>query len=365
MRRAGSPGGPGASGACEAGKVWGLAGPVRSGNRGRPRRSGRVGVGGSGGQEIGDVPGGPGGSGGREIWGVNSRIVTIIFETENLFFSAREGYSAILLRDSYLGGAASFGFRTFPPCRGRCAGLKSGCGPFWVPAGSGPLWLVSSSFRPGGWRRGSVASLRTRLYPFQPAAASGICAGRGRRPPVPREPDSGGGHVHAEALPPVPAGVLPVQALPAGPGQSPRSRELQRHWTCRQPGAARRALPPVRNIRGSRGRRSPPCGRPLFPGPWSCRGRSCPRNGADGVHGVDGVDGAELAGADDGVPGGVARECVDLTGTGGLSERGPGVGAVVSPAGDHPFHRRGRRPPASCRLPRPRRGGGDPVRKPK
>jgi hypothetical protein len=56
---------------------------------------------------------------------------------------------------------------------------------------------------------------------------------------------------------------------------------------------------------------------------------------------------------------------VDLTGTGVLSERGPGVGAVGGPAGDHPFHRRGRRPPASCRLPRPRRGRGDPVRKPK
>ena len=100
LRRAGSPGGPGASGACETGKVRGLAGPVRPGNRGRSRRSGRVGVRGSGGQEIGGVPGGPGGSGGREIWGVNSRIVTIIFETENLFFPAREGYSAILLRDS-------------------------------------------------------------------------------------------------------------------------------------------------------------------------------------------------------------------------------------------------------------------------
>ena len=80
-----------------------------------------MGVGGSGGQEIGGVPGGPGGSGGREIWGVNSRIVTIIFETENLFFSAREGYSAILLRDSYLGGAASFGFCPFRPRAGGAA----------------------------------------------------------------------------------------------------------------------------------------------------------------------------------------------------------------------------------------------------
>ena len=106
------------------------------------------------------------------------------------------------------------------------------------------------------------------------------------------------------------------------------------------------------------GCRSPPAEGRCSPvhGPWSCRGRSCPRSGADGV---------ELAGADDGVPGGVAGEGVDLTGTGGLSEHGPGVGAAGGPAGNHPFHRRGRRPPASCRLPRPRRGRGDPVRKPK
>ena len=43
--------------------------------------------------------GGPGGSGGREIGGVNSRIVTIIFETENLFFPARGGHSANHLRN--------------------------------------------------------------------------------------------------------------------------------------------------------------------------------------------------------------------------------------------------------------------------
>ena len=162
-------------------------------------------------------------------------------------------------------------------------------------------WLVSSSFRPGGWRRGSVASLRTRLYPFQPAAASGICAGRGRRPPVPREPDSGGGHVHAEALPPVPAGAPLCRPCPQVPASlhAPASCSAWRPgagrgsgtpWSipgaagrCPRRGPGRRALPPVRNIRGSRGCRSPPCGRPLFPGPWSCRGRSCPRNGADGV----------------------------------------------------------------------------------
>ena len=129
-----------------------------------------------------------------------------------------------------------------------------------------------------------------------------LCRARPPPPAVPREPASGGGHVQAEALLPRPCrrtpcraaaptyAIPPVQALPAGPGQSPRSRELRRlaarrgsgewdplvhsrqgpgwrRWTCRQPGAARRALPPVRNVRGSRGRRSPPCGRPLFPGP--------------------------------------------------------------------------------------------------
>ena len=47
----------------------------------------------------------------------------------------------------------------------------------------------------------------------------------------------------------------------------------------------------------------------------------------------------ELASNDDGIPGGVAGEGVDLMETGGLSEREPGVGAVGGPAGDHPFHR--------------------------
>ena len=252
MRHAWSPSRPGASGACETGKVRGLAGPVRPGNRGRSRRSGRVGVRGPGGQEIGGVPGGPGGSGGREIWGVNSRIVTIIFETENLFFPARE---TIRLFTDGIRSWGERGLRFLPmsapavPVPGALRRpekrVRAVLGRRLGPARSG--WFPVRS----------GASLLAGLYPFQPAAASGICAGRGRRPPV--------------------------QALPAGPGQSPRSRELQRQWTCRQPGAGRRALPPVRNIRGSRGRRSPPCGRPLFPGPWSCRGRSCPRNGADGV----------------------------------------------------------------------------------
>ena len=41
--------------------------------------------------------------GGQEAWksgGLNSRIVTIIFETENLFFSARGGYSTIFAGES-------------------------------------------------------------------------------------------------------------------------------------------------------------------------------------------------------------------------------------------------------------------------
>ena len=73
------------------------------------------------------------GRGGREVRGVreglgsgglNSRIVTIIFETENLFFPARGGYSAIFAGES---GAPP------PLCRAGGSGLRVVCG--WSGAG--------------------------------------------------------------------------------------------------------------------------------------------------------------------------------------------------------------------------------------
>ena len=175
----------------------------------------------------------------------------------------------------------------------------------------GPGLRLSRRVCPAGCRRRPV-----RVPVPRPARAGALprCAGAARRLsgcrlPVPREPASGGGHVQAEALLPVPAGVLPAAQPPprtpsalcrpcpqvpaslhapascsawrpgAGRGSGtpwsipgtadccPRRGPGWRRWTCRQPGAARRALPPVRNVRGSRGRRAPPCGRPLFPGP--------------------------------------------------------------------------------------------------
>ena len=98
-----------------------------------------------------------------------------------------------------------------PEKRGR-AGLGDRPGPFC----SAWLSFLSARVLPGSGHSGEW--LCAGLYPFQPTAASGICAGRGRRPPVPREPDSGGGHVHAEALPPRPCRRTPC----AGPARRSR-----------------------------------------------------------------------------------------------------------------------------------------------
>ena len=268
--------------------------------------------------------------GGQEAWKsrcLNSRIVTIIFETENLFFSAREGYSAIHYGIRRRGER---GLRFLPmpplpsPCRGHCIRLKRR-----VRAVLGPARVPGC---PGGWRRASGEWLQTGLYPFQPAAASGrgtaaapLCPGN-RIPAavtsmLKRFPPSPPAYSLCRPCPQVPAGLhAPASCGATGPAGSPGPRGgLSRR--CGISAAAEGAgLPPA-------------------------AGRCSPGHGpAADAHAL-----------------GTAR----MAWTGGLSERGPGVGAVVSPAGDHPFHRRGRRPPASCRLPRPRRGGGDSVRKPK
>ena len=260
---------------------------------------------------------------------MNSRIVTIIFETENLFFPARE---TIRLFTDGIRSWGERGLRFLPmsapavPVPGALRRpekrVRAVLGRRLGPARSG--WFPVRS----------GASLLAGLYPFQPAAASGICAGRGRRPPVPREPDSGGGHVHAEALPPVPAAAPLCRPCPQVPAS------LHAPASCSASGPA-----------GS-------------PGPGGGLSRRCGISAAAEGAGLPPAAGRCSPGhgpAADAHALGTAR----MAWTGGLSERGPGVGAVVSPAGDHPFHRRGRRPPASCRLPRPRRGGGDPVRKPK
>ena len=182
-----------------------------------------MGARGPGGQEIGGGPGGAGGSGrvgsGRVGSGrVNSRLVIIIFETENLFSLARGGYSANHLRNSSLKGGGGLRFQSIPPlpsrCRGRRGGLKSPCEPVWV-AGC-KLDYTRLSPRP------------------HPASVPGAAAA----PPVPREPDSSGGHVHAEALPP----SLPAYSLCRPCPQVPASLHAPASCSAWRPGAG---LPPA------------------------------------------------------------------------------------------------------------------------
>ena len=260
---------------------------MRSWDRGRSGGPGAVrGAGGGPGDGVAGKSGGPGSG------GLNSRIVTIIFETENLFFSAREGYSAI-----HYGirrrGERGLRFPPSPlrpsPCRGCCVGLKSVCGPFWAAGWVRPA-LAGFQFVPAQRRlprRLAPGLWRVAANWIIPVSARGrIRPGHGRRPPVPREPDSGGGHVHAEALPPVPAAAPLCRPCP----QVPASLHAPASCSAWRPCAGRGSGTPWsipgtagRCPRRGPGRRALPCGRPLFPGPWSCRGRSCPRNGADGA----------------------------------------------------------------------------------
>ena len=148
-----------------------------------------------GGQPDGVAGGGPEVREGLGSGCLNSRIVIIIFETENLFFPARGGYSAIHY------GIRRWGERglRFPPsplrpspCRGCCVGLKSGCGPFWA----------------AGWVRPALAGFQ--FVPARrraaPAAGAGALARRckldytrfsprphpaGARPPPPCAPGTG------------------------------------------------------------------------------------------------------------------------------------------------------------------------------
>ena len=211
---------------------------------------------------------------------MNSRIVIIIFETENLFFPARGGYSAIQLGN---GG----GLRVVPSLRIVIRG---------PPRVNPPRGFGSAE---GYVRRAVGVALSGFRFPVRPVPA----------------------------LSPAVQGLLaasPAAAPLCRPcPQVPVSLHAPASCSAWRPGGAGGVGPlgpfPARLAAAPAGGAVSPCGRPLFPGPWSCRGRSCPRSGADGV---------ELAGADDGVPGGVAREGVDLTGTGGLSEHGPGVGAA-------------------------------------
>ena len=205
-----------------------------------------MGVRGSGGQEIGvsrEV------LGGQEAWksgGLNSRIVTIIFETENLFFPRGRlfDYFCWGIRGAPAsvhgwGQWSAGGLRVVWGRSGRTGFSDSRSRP--ALSQPGPGLRLSRRVCPAGCRRRPV-----RVPVPRPARAGALprCAGAARRlsgrRPVPREPASSGGHVQAEALLPRPRrrtpcraaastyAIPPVQALPAGPGQSPRSRELQR-----------------------------------------------------------------------------------------------------------------------------------------
>ena len=167
--------------ACAAGKPGGRRGPVRSWGGGRSGRPGEARGTGSDGEGRG--------SGRPENQGVNSRIVIIIFETENLFFPARGGYSAIQLGN---GGWPEGGSES------------SDCKPGAAPGQPAPGLRLSRRVCPAGCRRRPV------------------------RVPVPRSPRAGALPRCAGAARRLSGRRPPVQALPAGPGQSPRSRELQR-----------------------------------------------------------------------------------------------------------------------------------------
>ena len=164
--------------------------------------------------------------GGQEAWksgGLNSRIVTIIFETENLFFSAREGYSTILLGN---------------PGRPRlCAWLGAVCSAGGLRVVWGLLGFSDSRSRPaqsqpargcgsaeGYVRRAVAVALSGFRFPVRPVlalspAVQGLLAASlcpGNRLPA-------AATSRLKRFSPVPAGVLPA-AQPPPPTPSPLCR---------------------------------------------------------------------------------------------------------------------------------------------
>ena len=234
-----------------------------------------MGVGGSGGQGIGDVPGGPGGSGGREIWGLNSRIVTIIFETENLFFPRAEAIRLFLLgnpgRPEPVHGWGQWsagGLRVVWGRSGRTGFSDSRSRP--ALSQPGPGLRLSRRVCPAGCRRRPV-----RVPVPRPARAGALprCAGAARR------------------LPLCPGNRLPAAATsrlkrfsPSLPAYSlPRSRLHVRHPPCAGP--ARRSRP-VSTLPRAAAPRDPARVGGVGPhGPFPARLTAAPAGGRDGAAG--------------------------------------------------------------------------------
>ena len=230
-----------------------------------------------------------------------------------------------------------------------------------MSGGGRPERRLAAPLCPGNRIPAAVTSILKRFSPFLPAYSLP------RSRPHVRHPPCAGAARRSR-----PVSTLPRVAAPGGPagvvGVGPYGPFPTR--LAAAPAGGRNSAAGPAGSPGRCGGLSRQCGISAAAegaGLPLAEGRCSPGHGpAADAHALGAAaDGVELAGNDDGIPGGVAGEGVDLTGTGGLSEREPGVGAVGGPAGDHPFHRHGRRPMASCRLPRRRRGRGDPVRKPK
>ena len=229
--------------------------------------------------------------GGQEAWksgGLNSRIVTIIFETENLFFPRAEAIRLFLLGNpgrprlcAWLGQCSEGGLRVvwgllgFSDSRSRPALSQPG-----------PGLRLSRRVCPAGCRRRPV-----RVPVPRPARAGALprCAGAARRlsgrRPVPREPASGGGHVQAEALLPVPAGVLPAaQPPPRTPSalcrpcpQVPASLHAPASCSAWRPGAGRGSGTPWSIPARGRDGAAGPAG---SPGPRGGLSRRCGMSGS-------------------------------------------------------------------------------------
>ena len=266
---------------------------MRLGNRGRSGRPGSQGSGRS--SDRGRAAwGGPWdgvAGGGREVregpgsGGLNSRIVTIIFETENLFFSARGGYSTIF-----------------------CWGIRGAPAPVhgwgqWSAGGLGPV----RTHRPdiGILGHSPALSQPALIQPGPGLRCSGrVCpAGCHRRPvrvPVPRPARAGALPRCAGAarrLPLCPGNRLPAAATsrlkrfsPSLPAYSlPRSRPHLRHPPCAGP--ARRSRP-VSTLPRAAAPGGPARVGGVGPhGPFPARLTAAPAGGRDGAAGPVGSPG--------------------------------------------------------------------------
>ena len=178
--------------------------------------------------------------GGQEAWksgGLNSRIVTIIFETENLFFPRAEAIRLFLLGNpgrprlcAWLGQCSEGGLRVVWGRSGRTGFSDSRSRP--ALSQPGPGLRLSRRVCPAGCRRRPV-----RVPVPRPARAGPLprCAGAARRLSGRRLPLCPGNRLPAAAtsrlkrFSPVPAGVLPAAQPPpptpppcAGPARRSR-----------------------------------------------------------------------------------------------------------------------------------------------